>query len=76
MLKVNQEIDDLNRQVDERNMALYEIRQQTIRNTSNESIFSRNYTPTILKNENNERKTKAAAKNMKMGEAKPYCQLI
>ena len=76
MLKVNSEIDDLNRQVDERNMALYEIRQQTIRNTNNESIFSRNYTPTILKNEDNSGRSRAGAKNMKVGQAKPYCQMI
>ena len=76
MLKITTEIEDLNREVDERNMALYEIRQQTMRNTNNESIFSKNYTPTILKNDSVMRKSKVGAKNMQMGNSKPYCALI
>lgn len=79
MLKVNGEIDELNRQVDERNMALYEIRQQTMRNTNSESIFSKNYTPTILKNDEyqgSKKIDKTKVKNLKVGQAKPYCHLV
>ena len=38
---VEGEIEILNKEVDERNLALYEIRQQTLRQTNKETIFTK-----------------------------------
>lgn len=49
LIQIQNEIDVLVKDVDEKNLALYEIRQQSLRNSNKESIFSRQFEPSVLK---------------------------
>jgi cell division protein FtsL len=76
MVQIQNEINDLNKEVDEKNMALYEIKQQSLRTTNKESIFSKQYTPTVLREDEEMRRTRLGPKDLGMAKTKPYCSLI
>lgn len=75
LVMIQNEIDELNKDVDEKNLALYEIRQQSLRNSNKESIFSKDYKPTVLRQA--ESKQSVRPKDMRVVGKKNYqCGLI